>query len=115
MIKHGVVVFFALLANSLMAQKGLKESVSFEKPPVIDGNVDDWQSERWLDPDGKFLSNVGNDAENLYIRLKIADDVTQQKIGLFGFSVKLNLSGKRKGKVGLKYPIGKDESELKKR
>jgi hypothetical protein len=33
---------------------------------------------------------------------------------MFGLSLKLNPSGKRKGKVGLKYPIAKDESELKK-
>lgn len=96
------------------AQKGVKESVQFEKPPVIDGHVEDWSAEWWLDPDGKFLSNVGNDADNLYFRLKISDDLTQQKIGLFGLSVKLNPKGKRKGKVGLKYPVGKDKSEMKK-
>src|SRR5258706_4854455 len=95
------------------AQKGVRESVQFEKPPVIDGRVDDWPGEWWLDPDGKFLSNIGNDSTNLYFRLKISDDLTQQKIGMFGLSVKLNPNGKRKGKVGLKYPIAKDESELK--
>ena len=106
--------FFVFLSCSSFAQKGAKESVQFEKPPVIDGRVDDWPSEWWLDPDGKFLSNVGNDAENLYFRLKISDDLTQQKIGLFGLSLKLNVKGKRKGKVGLKFPVGKDASELKK-
>jgi len=49
------------------------------------------------------------------VRLKVADDLTQQKIGLFGLFLKLNPSGKRKGKLGLKYPIGKDASELKKK
>ncbi len=101
------------LSFAASAQKGVRESVQFEKPPVIDGLMDDWKAEWWLDPDGKFLSNVGNDSTNLYLRLKISDDLTQQKIGLFGLSVKLNPNGKRKGKVGLKYPIAKDESELK--
>ncbi|MBS1488165.1 MAG: hypothetical protein JST43_11315 [Bacteroidetes bacterium] len=96
------------------AQKGTKESIQFEKPPVIDGKMDDWPTEWWLDPDGKFLSNVGNDAENLYFRLKISDDLTQTKIGFFGLSLKLNPTGKKKDKVGLKYPVGKDPSELKK-
>jgi len=104
---------FVFLSCSSFAQKGVKESVQFEKPPVIDGRVDDWPTEWWLDPDGKFLSNVGNDAENLYFRLKISDDLTQQKIALFGLSLKLNVKGKRKGKVGLKFPVGKDASELK--
>jgi len=104
---------FSCLALSGMAQKGLHDAIHFEKPPVIDGKVDDWPAEWWLDPDGKFLSNVGTDADNLYFRLKIADDMTQQKIGLFGLTLRLNPNGKRKGKVGLKYPVGKDESELK--
>jgi hypothetical protein len=103
-----------LLSTNLFAQKSLKESVSLEKPPVIDGDVNDWPCDWWIDPDGKFFCNVANDAENLYVRLKVGDDLTQQKIGLFGLSLKLNPAGKRKGKVGLKYPIGKDKSEFKK-
>src|SRR5579871_3782708 len=108
------VLILTLSPLCSFAQKGQKESVQFEKPPVIDGRVDDWPSEWWLDPDGKFLANVGNDADNLYFRLKISDDVTQQKIGLFGLSVKLDPKGKRKCKVGLKYPVGRDASEMKK-
>lgn len=109
----GLALLFS--SASLMAQKGVHESVKLEKPPVIDGRIDDWSGvEWWIDPDGKFFSNVSNDEENLYFRLKIADDLTQQKIGLFGLYLKLNPKGKHKGKLGLKYPVGKDESELKK-
>jgi hypothetical protein len=102
------------LSFAALAQKGVHESIVFEKPPVIDGDISDWGCEWWLDPDGKFLSNVGNDGENLYFRLKISDDLTQQKIGLFGLSLRLNPNGKKRGKIGLKYPVGKDASELKK-
>ncbi|HCW08535.1 MAG TPA: hypothetical protein DGG95_14345 [Cytophagales bacterium] len=108
------IFLLSLISISALAQKNVKESVAFEKPPKIDGDVSDWSCEWWIDPDGKFFSNVTNDADNLYVRLKIADDITQQKIGLFGLSVKLNPTGKRKGKVGLKYPVGKDASEFKK-
>lgn len=104
-----------LASASVFAQKNLKESVTLEKPIVIDGDASDWPGEWWVDPDGKFFCNVANDADNLYVRLKVADDLTQQKIGLFGLSLKLNPSGKRKGKVGLKYPTGRDASELKKK
>lgn len=107
-------LFCVLLSANALAQKNVKESVSLEKPPKIDGDVTDWPAEWWIDPNGKFFCNVANDADNLYVRLKVADDVTQQKIGLFGLSVKLNPSGKRRGKVGLKYPVGKDASEFKK-
>ena len=108
-------LFFLLISANAFAQKNVKESVAIETPPVIDGDVSDWTCDWWLDPDGKFISNVGNDAENLYIRLKVAVDLTQHKIGLFGLFVRLNPSGKRKGKLGLKYPVGKDESELKRK
>jgi hypothetical protein len=103
-----------LLSANALAQKNVKESVALEKAPVIDGDVSDWSTDWWLDPDGKFFCNVANDNDNIYVRLKVADDLTQQKIGLFGLSLKLNPSGKRKGKVGLKFPIGKDASEFKK-
>ncbi len=109
-----LVLILLSLPLFAVAQKAPHESIQFEKPPVIDGHVDDWPVEWWLDPDGKFLSNVGNDAENLYFRLKISDDRVQQKIALFGLLLKLNPKGKRRGKIGLKYPVGKDASELKK-
>lgn len=108
-------MFVVLISANTLAQKNIKESIALQSPPVIDGDVSDWSCDWWLDPDGKFISNVANDAENLYVRLKIADDLTQQKIGLLGLSLKLNPKGKRRGKVGLKYPVGKDESELKKK
>lgn len=109
------IFFLSLISVTALAQKGIKESVAFEKAPIIDGDVSDWTCDWWIDPDGKYFSNVTNDADNLYVRIKVADDVTQQKIGLFGLSVKLNPSGKRKGKVGLKYPVGQDASEFKKK
>ncbi|MBS1558179.1 MAG: hypothetical protein JST69_05570 [Bacteroidetes bacterium] len=112
-MKTWAVGIFLCLSFLASAQKGQKESIFFEKPPVIDGKTDDWPADWWLDPDGKFLSNVGNDAENLYFRLKISDDLTQLKVGLLGLSLKLNPTGKKKDKVGLKYPVGKDANELK--
>jgi hypothetical protein len=108
-------LFLILISVNTIAQKNVKESVTLEKPIVIDGDASDWPVDWWVDPDGKFFCNVANDADNLYVRLKVADDLTQQKLGLFGLSLKLNPSGKRKGKVGLKYPTGRDASEFKKK
>jgi len=114
-MKRMFFLLLILVSAGVVAQKNLKESVALEKPIVIDGDISDWPGELWVDPDGRFFCNVANDANNLYVRLKIADDLTQQKVGLFGLSLKLNPSGKRKGKVGLKYPTGRDASELKKK
>jgi hypothetical protein len=110
------LILILALAGSFsvsFSQKGVKEALT-PNNIVIDGNPDEWATDWWLDPDGKFLCNVANDNDNIYIRLKISDDVTQQKIALLGLSVKFDPNGKRKGKVGLKYPVGKTEKELKK-
>jgi hypothetical protein len=102
-----------LIATTSLAQKGIKESAAPVEPIVIDGNVDEWPNEWMLDPKGKFLFNVCNDDQNLYLRIKISDNMTQTKIGLFGLTVFLNPEGKKIGKMGLKYPVGKDPNELK--
>jgi hypothetical protein len=113
-MKHTVVlVLFGFFITNLFAQKSVRESCAPTAPIVVDGNPDEWGTEWMLDPDGKFIFNVCNDADNLFIRIKVSDDLTQRKIALFGLYVKLDVNGKKKGKLGLKYPVGKDANELK--
>lgn len=89
-----ISLIFLCCSVAVFAQKGVRESIKLDKPPVIDGHIEDWPVEWWIDPDGKFLCNISNDEENLYFRLKVADDLTQQKIGLFGLYLRLNPKGK---------------------
>ena len=121
---HGIGLLLILLVVPRLApaqknkpaqknQKVLKESCTPETPPVIDGDIRDWQVEWLLDPKGKFIYNICNDAANLYVRLKVTDDMTQRKIGLFGLTVFLNANGKKIGKMGLKYPVDKTMEEIK--
>ena len=106
--------FIVFLPGFALAQKGMVESCRLPAPVVVDGVVDEWKDEWMMDPKGKFLYNICNDAENLYLRLKVSDEMTQRKIGFFGFNVFLNPKGKKIGKVGFKYPIEKDLDELEK-
>jgi hypothetical protein len=106
----GILCF---LGSQLYAQKE-RESYQPIEPIVIDGQTDEWKTDWLLDQDGKFLYNIANDAENLYWRIKISDDLTQQKVGLYGLFVKFDINGKKRGKLGIKYPVGKDAIELKK-
>jgi hypothetical protein len=105
--------FTLLVAINIYAQKGVRESYEPTTPIIIDGNVEEWSTEWMVDSDGKFLFNIGNNQENLYIRIKISDDLTQQKIASYGLFVKMDVNGKKKGKLGVKYPVGKDARELK--
>ncbi|MFM7855075.1 MAG: hypothetical protein ACKO96_24905 [Flammeovirgaceae bacterium] len=108
------IVFLFLNFFIAHAQKGVRESCDITTPPTIDGNVGEWTVDWNLDGESKILYNFCNDAENLYVRLKFTDDLTQRKIAMYGLYIKLDATGKKKGKIGLKYPIGKDDRELKK-
>ncbi len=110
------LLFVVLLLNFSVtqAQKGVRESCEITTPPTIDGKPSEWNADWNLDGESKILYNFCNDAENLYVRLKFTDDLTQRKIAMYGLYIKFDASGKKKGKVGLKYPIGKDDRELKK-
>jgi hypothetical protein len=109
-----LLVFLSLNFFVAQAQKGARESCEVTTPPTIDGNVGEWTVDWSLDGESKILYNFCNDADNLYVRLKFTDDLTQRKIAMYGLYLKLDANGKKKGKVGLKYPIGKDDRELKK-
>jgi len=83
-------------------------------PPAIDGKADEWQEGWKNDEESKFLYNICLDAENIYIRLKTSDDMNQGKMGRFGFTVWLDPNGKKKRKLGLKYPtpVGRDFEQM---
>jgi hypothetical protein len=114
MRKQLLVSAIAAWSVVCFAQKGVRESCETTTPPTIDGNAGEWTVDWNLDGESKILYNFCNDAENLYVRLKFTDDLTQRKIAMYGLYIKFDASGKKKGKVGLKYPIGKDDRELKK-
>lgn len=114
MRKQLLVSVIAAWSVVSFAQKGVRESCEATTPPTIDGNAGEWTADWNLDGESKILYNFCNDAENLYVRLKFTDDLTQRKIAMYGLYIKFDASGKKKGKVGLKYPIGKDDRELKK-
>jgi hypothetical protein len=113
--KAFLFLFIVCLPGVTLAQKGMIESCQLTTPVVVDADFDEWKDEWMIDPKGKFLYNICNDADNLYIRLKVSDDMTQRKIGFFGLNVFLNPKGKKIGKLGFMYPVEKDLNELEKK
>jgi hypothetical protein len=113
-MKFCLVLLGCLLAGSAFSQK-IRESLSMDPPPVIDGNVEEWKADWLMDSKSKFLYNIANDSNNLYVRLKASDPVLQQKVLVFGLTIYLNPEGgSKKGKVGVHYPLKKDLEEAKK-
>lgn len=99
------IISLVILSVVAVAQKQ-KESCTPAIPIEIDAKVDEWQAEWLLDPEGKFLYNICNDETALFVRIKVSDITTQRKIALFGLTLWLDPSGKKKGKLGMKYPVG---------
>jgi hypothetical protein len=97
------------------AQKGTIASYKPSTPPIIDGNPDDWEVEWLADSQGKFAYNIANDEDNLYVRIRMSDPLTQRKVALFGLTLYLNPTGKKMGKLGIKFPVEKDLDELNKK
>ena len=107
------LLVFALMSYGVVYSQ-VQESCQVTTPPMIDGKMDDWQGDWKTDEDSKFQYNVCFDAENLYVRVKTSDEMNQGKMGRFGFTVWLDANGKKKRKLGLKYPTptGRDFSTL---
>ncbi len=109
MVKNLFVGALCIMALSAFSQI---ENAKVTVPPVINGNVEDWDSLAWLeDDDHKFKYNVAFDDNNLYVRVKIKDELTQRKMASFGFTVWLDASGKKKTKLGMRYPTGVEATE----
>jgi len=86
-------------------------SCKMATPPTIDGTINDW-TVAWLGDDKeKFKYNICSDDANLYIRIKMSDGTTQRKFAMHGFTVWLDPNGKKKQKLGLRYPTGAEATE----
>jgi hypothetical protein len=78
---------------------------------VVDGKADEWTL-TWVESDDKnFSYNVCSDDNNLYIRMKTSNDMVKRKIGLFGLTLWMDPNGKKKRKLGFKFPSGTEGAE----
>jgi hypothetical protein len=78
---------------------------------VADGNADEWAMDWQKDPDNKMSYNICFDDNNLYVRMKTADDMVKRKIGFFGLTLWMDPKGKKKKKLGLRFPTGAEGKE----
>lgn len=77
----------------------------------VDGHAEEWPLNWITDDDKKFSYNVCSDDNNLYIRMKTKDDLIRRKIGLFGLTVWMDANGKKKKKLGLRFPSGAEAED----
>lgn len=78
---------------------------------VADGNAEEWSMGWVQDEDKMFSYNTCADDSFLYVRVKTSDNYTKRKIAAFGFTLWMDSEGKKKKKLGLRFPVGGVEAE----
>jgi hypothetical protein len=77
----------------------------------VDGNPSEWTLPWVTDENKTFVYSVCSDDNNIYVRMKTANGMVKRKIGLFGLTLWLDPKGKKKKKLGLKFPSGVEGKE----
>lgn len=105
-----LVLFSAMTGTVALAQEAV---ANCEMAAVIkvDGQANEWPMEWLQDEDKKFSYNFCVDATTLYARMKTNDEYVRRKIALFGLTLWMDPAGKKKKKLGLRFPSGVEGQE----
>lgn len=103
-MKSLTVILAIILCVNLNAQKGKFFNSKWRSNPTEDLKLSssDYQSYN----KGKFLYYLSNDNENIYVDIKITESLEQNKVLDMGITVWLDMEGKTRKKLGIRFPIG---------
>jgi len=71
----------------------------------LDGEDQDWEGKMYYDSESDFIFGLANDQEKLFVKLKISNQLIQQKILVTGLTFWIDTVGKRKKQLGLTFPM----------
>ena len=100
-----------VIAASGLSQEATPGSCQLASVIQIDGQANEWPMDWIVDSDKKFSYNVCSDDNNIYVRMRTKDELIRRKIALFGFTVWMDPKGKKKRKLGLRFPTGIEGQE----
>ena len=76
---------------------------------VIDGVINEWKIDKFeTDLETQVLYSVDNDANNLYLAMKIPNQQTQMKMMTLGMTLYLDKKGKKREGTGIEFPIKRE-------
>lgn len=99
------LLFTFFLLGSLSAKKPVIHSFYQHTVFKIDGEVDDWGDMAIYDEKTTIVSNISNDQEYIYVKLRIASPRIVSRLLLSGLVVWFNDDGKPRPKKGVAFPI----------
>jgi hypothetical protein len=110
MMKKGILgVLLVFTLASFTSPKG-KETLRCHKQSKqlkVDGKTDDWNDALTYDDRTGFYYDFSNDAEYLYVRLRMTKPMVQRKVMATGLTLWIDPNGKGKSVLGIQYPIDK--------
>ena len=96
----GIILFFSTCTTTAL------KSNWQSKPVSIDGNAAEWFIPlRFYDPETKLNYNITNDNENIYICLRIVDELAQAKVVRNGINIWLDTAAKKNKACGILFPV----------
>ncbi len=110
LMKHVVFAFLLFGGHYSVAQQS-DPPCPLSSAVLIDGNAEEWPMTWVQDEDKIFSFNVCTDDKNLYVRMMTSDFYAKRKLAAFGLTLWIDPSGKKKKKLGLKFPAGGPEAE----
>ncbi|MBK5269443.1 MAG: hypothetical protein JJE22_00385 [Bacteroidia bacterium] len=91
--------------NSSLSTKADTSSIVHK----TDASIDEWPSDKFtLDKSTSIQYAIDNDAENLYLALKIPDMQEQIKMMRMGTNLYIDLKGKHREVLGIEFPQKRD-------
>lgn len=99
------LLFITSLLSSFSLQAQTIHSLWMKPSAVVDGDPSEWpQPFRYYDGATKLQFAIGNDTGNIYVCIKITDDITQMRLFRGSLNVWIDPKGKKKETVCISFP-----------
>src|ERR1700749_4988033 len=104
-----VIAVLSICIISLLAAcspKAMYQSGWQSTPVVADGNASEWRIPlRFYDTDTKLNYTLSNDNENIYLCVRIVDELSQAKVIRNGLNIWFDTLAKNNKQCGILYPV----------
>ncbi len=110
--KFPLVILFVLFCYASQAKDPVIISTFQKSEILIDGDITDWSEMAIYDDQSSIVMNLSNDNDFIYVKFRIANYGSISRIFKGGFSVWFNEEGKKKRKVGFRFPISDEIAHL---
>ena len=107
-----ILIFSALILLFSCAKTPVYTSNLQETSFQFNGSDKTWLGQFYYDSEANMLYGISNDKENIYVRLKVVDQLTQIKIIRRGLTFWMDTIGMNKEQMAIRCPLPRDAGDL---